>query len=154
MIDYLCKRPEYMKTVAGWIHDEFVPEHRKGPKELDRVEDHLNKCSSESFPIVFILVENEQCTGTVSLVENDLKTQTVLSPWLASLYVDADHRGQGTGEKLIKKVEQKAWELGYNSIYLRTEHTADYYRKKGWRFVGKAEDEKGRQTEIFRKNLT
>jgi len=41
-------------------------------------------------------------------------------------------------------------ELGYEILYLRTEHTSEYYRRFGWEFLYKTLDEKGHETEVFR----
>lgn len=52
--------------------------------------------------------------------------------------------------KLINKVKKIVKELGYKTLYLRTEHTSEYYRKLGWEYVYKTQDEKGQETEVFR----
>lgn len=35
-------------------------------------------------------------------------------------------------------------------IFLRTEHVADYYKKRNWEFVCKTKDGKGIDTEVFK----
>lgn len=60
------------------------------------------------------------------------------------------YRGQGIAEKLINKVEEVVKGLGFKTLYLRIEHTSEYYRRLGWEYVYKTNDEKGQETEVFR----
>lgn len=151
-IDHLCNHPEHLETVATWIYDEFVIK-AKGNLNFEEVVEYLNKTNKESFPMTFAAMINNECVGTVSIFANDLKTQDILTPWLASLYVDPEHRGKGIGEVLIEHVQHVVKELGYEALYLRTEHTSKYYRGLGWEFVYKTEDEKGQETEVFKYNI-
>lgn len=53
-------------------------------------------------------------------------------------------------EKLIEKVVSKVKELGFDDLYLRTEHTSEYYLKRGWEFVYKTIDTNNQETEVYR----
>ena len=53
-------------------------------------------------------------------------------------------------EKLINRVQEVVKGLGLKTLYLRTEHTSEYYRRLGWEYVYKTNDEKGQETEVFR----
>lgn len=61
-----------------------------------------------------------------------------LTPWLASLYVEPDFRGQGIAVKLIKDITQKAKSLGYHALYLLAfdEALPNWYEKQGWQKIG------------------
>lgn len=78
-----------------------------------------------------------------------IKNQDLLKTWLASLFVPTDFRGQHIEEKLVYEVKRIVKELGYSTLYLRTEHTAEYYIKLGWQFLKKAIDEKCTETEVY-----
>lgn len=41
-------------------------------------------------------------------------------------------------------------ELGYTTLYLRTEHFYEYYTSLGWEFLYNTLDKRGQQTEVFR----
>ncbi len=151
-IDHLHKHPEYIKPVAAWIYDEFVIK-TDGSIGFDEVVAYLSNTNDKDYPMAFVAIANNESVGTVSIFQNDLKTQDALTPWLASLYVSPRHRGQAIGELLIKHVQKVVKELGFESIYLRTEHTSEYYKGLGWDFVCKAVDEKGQETEVFKYNL-
>ncbi|WP_371379709.1 GNAT family N-acetyltransferase [Sporomusa aerivorans] len=135
--------------MAGWVYNEFVVKS-KSQHTLERLIQHFGDRKSEIFPLTLIAITSDKCVGTVSLVKNDLTTQTDLSPWLASLYVDENHRKQGIGERLTDKALHIAQEVGITTLFLRTEHAFVYYKKRGWRFVGKALDEYGRETKVLK----
>ena len=147
-IVYLRDYPEYVVTVVDWLYNEFVIKEGKC-KDKSKIRDFFNNTNYDKFPISYIAIEGKVCLGTVSIFENDLKPRQDLSPWLGSLYVNEKHRGKGIAAKLIDKVLEKVNEMGYKEIYLRTEHTADYYKKKNWRFLSDEIDIDGRDTEVY-----
>ena len=53
-------------------------------------------------------------------------------------------------EKLIGEVVSKVKDLGFDGLYLRTEHTSGYYLKRGWEFVYKTIDTSKQETEVYR----
>lgn len=151
-IDHLCNHSEYINTVSTWIYNEFVIK-TGGSLNFEEFVEYLSNTNKKDYPMTFIAVVENECVGTVSIFENDLKTQKALKPWLASLYVSLEYRGQGIGERLISRVQDEVKKLGFNTLYLRTEHTSKYYRKLGWEFVYKTEDEKDQGTEVFKYEL-
>ena len=151
-IKYLANCPEYVEQVVNWIYGEFVVKG-KNPCHIEKVNEHFSHTNTNSFPITLVALVNDQCVGTVSLFENDLKNQKALTPWLASLYVDVPYRSKGIAKKLIEQVKEIAKEMGFEVLYLRTEHTAGYYRDLGWTYHEKTIDEKGQETEIFKIEL-
>lgn len=151
-IDHLCNHTEYINIVSTWIYDEFVVK-AKGRLSFKEVVEYLSNTNKKDYPMIFIAIVDNECVGTVSIFENDLKTQKELTPWLASLYVSPDKRGQGVGELLINHVQDVVKGLGFETLYLRTEHTYEYYTRLGWEFVYKTEDEKCQQTEVFKYKL-
>lgn len=148
-IDYLCNHSGHISTVTNWIYSEFVVK-AKGTFSLDNLVEYFENTKLKSFPITLIAVIDGECVGTVSIFQNDLKTQSELTPWLASLYVNPYFRGRGIAKTLINKVQQIVKDLGFKELYLRTEHASEYYRRLGWEFVYKTHDEKGQETEVFK----
>lgn len=148
VIENLCNHPEHVGKVSGWIFDEFVK--GKSSWELENVTQYFSETNISSFPITLIAISDNDCVGTISIFENDLKSQNELKPWLASLYVAPNYRGKHIAEKLINQVIAIVSGLGFRTLYLRTEHASDYYKKLGWEFLYKTRDEKGQETEVFR----
>lgn len=147
-IVYLFNYPQYIETVSKWIYDEFVVKSGS-TMTLEKVNQYFSNTSIKNFPITLIAVIDNKCVGTVSLFENDLDTQDVLHPWLASIFVEPTFRKLGIAEKLTNKLLSIAGNLDYEKLYLRTEHTSEYYRARNWSSLGKAFDGKGQETEIF-----
>lgn len=149
--EYLIENQEYIPLVALWLHKEFI-ENIKPDITLEHIVQKLHGHKKRELPITIIAIEENQCVGTVSLFEYDFKGLQ-LKPWLASLVVDKQHRRAGIGKGLISEITTIALNMGYQKLYLRTEHAAEYYQKLGWLFVQKRTDEFGIETEIFLKEI-
>ena len=147
IIGNLLDYPEHLETVSRWVYEEFID---KSSKKYEEIKEFFSKRFYDKLPITLIALKDEQCVGTISLFEGDLDTRRDLRPWLAALYVDKNYRGQGIGEELIICVINKVEELGYHTIYLRTEHASEYYKKRKWEFVCKTKDGKGIDTEVYK----
>jgi predicted N-acetyltransferase YhbS len=148
---FLCDRPKFTDTVTNWIYKEFIEGFRQGVS-IEAIRDIYLASGKDALPVTILAVEEDKCIGTVSLVENDLKERTH-SPWLASLYIDENHRGRGIGTTMIKEIEKTAKKLGYEEIYLRTEHAVEYYIKLGWEKIESLYDEFGLYTTVLRKRI-
>lgn len=144
--------PAHLPTVAGWIYAEFIDGIRVGIT-LAQITDALQSRQRAALPLTFVGVIGATCVGTVSLVDNDLRARPDLTPWLASLYVASAYRGQGIARQLIDQVAATAAELGYPTLYLRTEHAAAYYTRLGWTRIDATVDEFGLFTEVFQVTL-
>jgi GNAT superfamily N-acetyltransferase len=80
------------------------------------------------------------------------------SGWLyiASLWVDENHRGNGIGQKLLDVAEKAAVERSCHGAYLYTYsfQSPQFYQKFGYRIFGKLENFCGEHTKYFlKKNL-
>jgi amino-acid N-acetyltransferase len=58
---------------------------------------------------------------------------------LRSVAVDAGLRGSGVGEQLLDKVRGLAKEQGVSELYLLTTTAADFFGKRGFRVIGRAD---------------
>ncbi len=73
---------------------------------------------------IFILVEDENVIGTVSLGENQI----------GELYVDPEYAGRGIGVKLLKFIEKYAKSKELANIYLfSTLPSEGFYKNNGYR---------------------
>lgn len=151
-IEYLCDRPEYVDLVAGWVYNEFVI-GTASSFTLEGCKDYFSKTNKTKLEITFVAIIDYKGVGTVSIFENDLDNQKVLTPWLASLYVEPDYRSKGIAKQLIEKVKQAVKGLGYEKLYLRTEHTSEYYKALGWVHLYDTKDEKGIDIQVFKIDL-
>ncbi len=104
-----------------------------------RIVSFAQHCNSDRIPLTFLYLSEEgQPLAMASLREND-GIRPDIGPWLGSVYVDPHARCQGIGSRLVREIQNKARELGYESIYLFTyEDTLPaWYSRLGWSEIGK-----------------
>jgi N-acetylglutamate synthase-like GNAT family acetyltransferase len=81
--------------------------------------------------VVVGLIGTELC-GSAMLVANDMDTRRDLSPWLAGVYVIAQHRRRGIGAALVARIVEEATGLGAPRLYLCTDSSETLYARLGW----------------------
>jgi predicted N-acetyltransferase YhbS len=149
VIDLLSNQTDYVNDISNLIYNEFVV-GTGSEMTFDEVFSYFSNTHSDRFPITLIAREENECIGTVSIFENDLKKREIYTPWLASLYTKPEHRNKGVGQRLVSETLKVVKELGYKEIFLRTENASDYYRNRGWIFVETISDEKGQEVDILK----
>lgn len=124
-IDDLFRHPEYVSTVASWIHGEFWAD--KNVHTPDSLEQLLRDADSgDRLPISLVALINDQPVGTVNLVDNDDDRRPHLRPWLAALFVAPTYRRRGVGSALVQALRQRAAELGIRDMFLGTDNPRFY----------------------------
>ena len=113
---------------------------------LDSMQDSLT--TNEPVPRWYLLVEGEEIVGGYGLIDNDFMVRTDLCPWLCALYVEPAKRGQQLGEKLLEHSRYEAEKLGFEKIYLNTDHVG-YYEKYGWYYLGDFAHQSGDNTRVY-----
>jgi GNAT superfamily N-acetyltransferase len=74
--------------------------------------------------------------GSALLIENDLEARPNLSPWIAALWVDIEHRGQGIAANLMAAAKTAAAELGNDKVYLCAKaQITPFYLRQGWKQI-------------------
>lgn len=152
VIDFLANKTIYVSDVTNMIYNEFTV-NTNSKRTFDDVKTYFSNIKKDSLPITLIALDGEECIGTISIVENDLKNQDTYKPWLASLYTKPEHRNKGVGQRLITETLNVAKDFGYEELYLRTETASEYYQDRGWSFVGNTIDEKNEKTGVFKMKL-
>lgn len=99
-IDFLVNHPDKTLVVSEMVYSEFVV-NTASQKSFEDVYNHFSKLKPNTLPITFIALLDDQCVGTVSIFENDLESRKDYKPWLASLFVAEEYRGNGIAQKLI-----------------------------------------------------
>lgn len=149
----LCEHPEYIEQVAEWTWRAFCKEDRPSVT-IDAVRKKLQAQKIGVLPHTYIALCGGRAVGTVAMYDNDLKGEAV-TPWLGSLFVPEEMRGRGIARALISHVRSVAQSAGFDTLYLRTEHTAAYYEALGWEFVKETVDPVYQlQTRVYRTKLS
>lgn len=126
--------PDQLQLLALWHQQEWSALNPGETIEgrIARMQLYLN---NELLPSMFI-ARNEQLLGSAALVAHDMDSRTDLSPWLASVFVAAEHRCRGIGATLVKHVMRQAFIGGIERLYLYTADKQDFYFKLGWKILG------------------
>ena len=130
-IDYLADHPEFLPTLAKWHHQEWGY-LRPGDSAEARAARTKALCGREEIPTVFVAFSGTTLFGSAMLVANDMETRKELTPWLAGVYVAADHRRQGIGSALVARIVECAEKLGVARLYLYTPSAEQMYSQLGW----------------------
>lgn len=149
----LCDYPEYIDTVANWTWNEFCKVDRPTvtPEQTREKLEHQTK---ESVPHTYVAVIDGRPVGTIAYYDNNLQGSE-FTPWMGSLYVLPEMRGKSIARALILHIRKRAKAAGFDTLYLRTEHTSKYYEKLGWSFVCDAVDPAHNlKTKVYKTSLS
>lgn len=128
---YLADHLNFLPTIAAWHHEEWGY-IRPGDTVEQRQKRLKAECGHLEIPTTIIAMENGQPLGSVSLLEDDMDSHMHLSPWLASLFVVPQRRGQGIGAMLVKRLVEEAGKLTIPRLYLYTPSAEKFYASLGW----------------------
>ena len=110
-IEYLADNIALIPIIAHWHHEEwgYFNPGDSVERRITNLQTHLGR---EQIPTTFISLSGGILLGSASLIAHDMDTRMDLSPWLASIYVLPENRGQGIGTALVERVIEEAVELG------------------------------------------
>ena len=113
------------------------------PKTKDQldlyVDEKINKVLSNNYDkliSVLGLINNNELIGFISLFKYDGDKRTDLTPWYATMYVKDEYRGKGYSKLLNDAILNKAKNLGYDKVYLKS-NLINYYEKFGAKYIEK-----------------
>lgn len=125
-----AERPD-LATISGtWRWEAFLNDEASLAEVLSL--DRNAATCGQPMPAVLVLLKDDQPLGMSTLCRDDLPGREDLNPWLAGVYVDPPHRGQGHAPLLVKAIEDRAREAGIERLYLYTSAAEGLYRKLGW----------------------
>jgi GNAT superfamily N-acetyltransferase len=134
----LAYRLDLAPTLARWHYDEWRDLYGNWSSEVALAE-LQGQTDPDRVPTTLVALSDEgELLGSVSLLADDLPECPQLSPWLASLFVRPDRRGQGLGGRLVEAAVSEARRLGASRLYLFTPHHEAYYAARGWSLVERA----------------
>ena len=133
IIDTLDNHADLIPLIAQWHFDEWGPGSLEPQKTVEwrtaDLEEHLNH---SPLPITFVVFTGSIPVGSASLTVYDLPMRPQLSPWLSTVFVLSEHRNQGIGSALAKRVVEKAKALSFPTLYLFTSDKVHLYSHLGW----------------------
>ena len=72
--------------------------------------------------------------GMVTIMKSDYYPLPEIFPWISTLFVSEEYRGNRISEKLINFANQYAKEIGFDKTYIPTEYIG-LYEKFGYSYV-------------------
>jgi len=115
--------------------------------------DVIDDWSISDFPQIVVATEKEEIIGYYSLVAKELvKDDHGYTPWLGTLFVREKYRGKHLCPVLIENACQHVKNMGYNNLYLATEHIG-LYEKFGFEEIGLGMYLWDAPTKFYRKSL-
>lgn len=95
---------------------------------------NLNNWVFTDWETMFAAIVDGEIVGMGSLAKTDYYPLPEIFPWVSTLFVSEDWRGQGICGKLIAFANDRAKALGFERTYIPTEHTG-LYERYGYRYV-------------------
>ena len=84
-------------------------------------------------PSALVAPDGTAFLGTASVIACDLDARPQYTPWVAAVWVEADHRRQGIGAALVRAGADFIHGLGYDRAYLcALPHIHAFYARLGW----------------------
>ena len=131
------------------------------PAMLESLEAHWNACmpwiekhmkavleTEGPIPDAYIAVEDGKIVGGYTLAIKELLYSKERGLWIATLYMDPAYRGKHLSPVLIEHAPRRGGALGYDKIYLASEHV-NYYEKYGFYTIGPDACAWGEPTQMF-----
>lgn len=134
----LSHHPHAIAQLAGWHFDQWSHLYPNMTQHCF-VQELQQSLAGGTIPRTWVVSDSEQVRGSASVVEQDMHTHPELGPWLASVYVHEQLRGQGVGSKLIRTVMQDCAQSGLKELYLFTPGQENFYRSLGWKTLRQEE---------------
>ncbi len=104
--------------------------------------------TAQPVPRWYVMLLEGEIIGSYGLIENDFMVRKDMKPWLCAVHIDEAQRGHAYGGKLLAHGRDEARKLGFDTVYLCTDHVG-YYEKYGWQFFGMEESEFDGPTRVY-----
>ena len=101
---------------------------------------------------IFVAIENNNIAGHCSLNNRDSIPDIEYTPYIQSVFVNEQYRGNRLSEKLIAKAISYAKTLGFDKVYIVSDHK-NFYEKYGFEKIDEKNDYRGELQNIFAKNI-
>ncbi|MDR3164558.1 MAG: GNAT family N-acetyltransferase [Synergistaceae bacterium] len=140
--------PEWVENAADYCSSRWSIDKNL---YLDSMNDSVS--TKKTVPRWYLMLRDTEIIdtkiiGAFGLIDNDFMVRTDLCPWLCALYIEPAERGRRLGAALLAHGRREAAVLGFEKVYLNTDHVG-YYEKYGWRYIGDFARQSGSDTRVY-----
>lgn len=102
---------------------------------------------------VVVAADNDNIAGFSVFSEKDgLPEEYDCKPFVSLVFVDETYRGERLSERLVENTIKYAKELGYTTVYLKSEHRG-LYEKYGFEKIGEFEPVEPPADQLFKMDI-
>jgi GNAT superfamily N-acetyltransferase len=134
MISHLADVPFFLDELADLHAAEWKHLYADWDVQSARAE-FLDQKADGSLPATLVLHEGTELLGSVSVVFGDCPARADLDPWLASLYVVPQRRGQGHGLELVRAAIEFAAAAKAKRLHVFTESAEKLFQRCGFEIL-------------------
>lgn len=121
----------WIPIIAKWIYEEWA--YAFPLRTLQDIQKGLfGRMNEDEMPITLIAHDERGVLGTASLKASDMDILQDLTPWLSSVFVHPDYRGQGVASALTAEIGKIARQKGFDKLYVFNPITQGVFEKLGW----------------------
>lgn len=143
-IQLIKECPDLLQEAAAWFsHKWQIP--------IEAYLESMEKCIKEKASIprwYIVLDEKHHIIAGAGVIENDFHKRKDLTPNLCALFVEENYRYRGMAKRLLDFARKDLGTLGYDRVYLVTDHS-EFYEKCGWKFFTVVEDDAGLKERMY-----
>ena len=88
----------------------------------------------EEWETPFVAMADGRIIGMVTLMKTDYYPLPEIYPWVSTLFVSEEYRGNRISKRLIDFANEYANSLGFDTTYIPSEHTG-LYEKYGYSYL-------------------
>ena len=141
----LADNPVYIDRAIDWFSLKWYIDRKE-------YENSMADCISRKnrLPQWYMALDQfDNIIGGCGLIQNDFVNRTDLYPYLCALFVEKEARGHALGGKLLNHARAEAAKLGFDKVYLCTNHTS-YYERYGWEYFANGHHHDGDVSRIYK----
>ena len=140
--------PEWIESAADYFSSRWSVDRQLYHNSMN---DSVS--TEKSIPRWYLMLRDEEIIGGFGLIDNDFMVRTDLCPWLCALHIEPSERGQQLGAKLLEYSRSEAAKLGFDKVFLNTDHVG-YYEKYNWRYIGDFAHQSGANSRVYEADAT
>ncbi len=127
------KNPYYLKEYITLCNLEWGKEKTKEEMEKYVIDKERRILTEDKVISVLGLIDENELLGFISLFKYENEYMD-LEPWYATMFVKKEYRNKGYSRILNDAILNEAKNLGYDTVYLKTE-LENYYEKFGAKYI-------------------